>query len=287
VDKGRFQKLAEKLGLPVPPGRVLEAGSAAGGIKLPFPCIVKPLRKSARWTAVTRGRKAIRVESPNMLGALFPILGQADVPIIVQSLIPGPETAIESYHVYVDERGATVAEFTGRKIRTWPAECGDSSALTISDAPDVARAGRDVVKRLKLRGVAKLDFKRAPDGALYLLEVNARFTLWHHLAARAGLNIPALVYGDLLGLPRPAIQPAKVGATWCKLWTDRAAARHAGVPFLTWLAWALRCDALSAFAWSDPMPLLGAVLHRVRERLRPAVRSEQFGRLIPHSVATR
>jgi predicted ATP-grasp superfamily ATP-dependent carboligase len=146
---------------------------------------VKPLRRGAAWTALAGGHKALRVESAAALRAWWPRLATLGAPLLVQALIDGPETAIESYHCYVDGRGATVAEFTGRKIRTWPLDCGDSSALTISDAPDVAQAGRAAVKKLKLRGVAKLDFKRAPDGALFLLEVNARFTLWHHLAARA------------------------------------------------------------------------------------------------------
>src|SRR2546428_7597212 len=45
--------------------------------------------------------------------------------------------------VYVDQRGDTVAEFTGRKLRTWPTSCGFSTALLTSDAPDVVAVGRD------------------------------------------------------------------------------------------------------------------------------------------------
>lgn len=284
VDKTRFQVLAERLKLPVPPARLADPAREAMPGDVVYPAIVKPLRRAAGWAAVARGHKALRVDTPLALRELWPSLAALEMPVLVQALVDGPETEIESYHVYVDERGATAAEFTGRKIRTWPVQYGDSSALTISDAPDVAAAGRDAVKRLKLRGVAKLDFKRAADGRLYLLEVNARFTLWHHLAARAGLNIPALVYGDLLGLPRPDARPARAGATWCKVWTDRAAARESGVPFHRWLAWTLRCDALSAFAWDDPMPLLGAGAQRLRARLRP-VSPEPAVRLVPDTVA--
>ena len=74
--------------------------------------------------------------------------------------------------------------------------------------------GRDIVERLKLFGVAKLDFKRDGAGKLHLLEINPRFTLWHHAAAVAGLNIPALVYADLTGTPRPAATRAKTGVRW-------------------------------------------------------------------------
>ena len=67
-----------------------------------------------------------------------------------------------------------------------------------------------------LTGVAKLDFKRDRSGKLHLFEINPRFTLWHHAAAIAGVNIPALVYADLTGAPWPAdayylINPGTVG----------------------------------------------------------------------------
>jgi len=273
VDKCRFQALAQRLDLPVPPARALDPRTEPVPLDLRFPLALKPLvRRGDRWDGIGAGAKALRLETPVTLVALWPRLAAAAVPVLLQQLIPGPETRVESYHVYVDERGETVADFTGRKIRTWPPAYGDSTALVITDAPDVAALGRDVVGRLGLRGVAKLDFKRAPDGRLYLLEINPRFTLWHHLGARAGVNIPALVYADLVGLPRPRVAQARAGVRWCRPWRDVAAARAAGVPFRTWLPWALRCEAKRVVAWDDPLPLLGAVLWRGVSRLLHAAR---------------
>ena len=110
---------------------------------------------------------------------------------------------------------------------------GHTTALEITDAADVRRQGRDIVERLALTGVAKLDFKRDPQGNLRLLEINPRFNLWHHPGALAGVNIPALVYADLAGLPRPPAMPAKAGVRWCRLWKDFPAARAAGMPLTT------------------------------------------------------
>ncbi len=269
VDKCRFQALAQRVGLPVPPGRALDPGTEPVPLDLRFPLLLKPLvRRSDRWDGIGEGAKALRLETPGTLAALWPRLAAASVPVLLQELIPGPETRIESYHVYVDDSGETVGEFTGRKIRTWPPAYGDSTALVITDAPDVAELGRELVRRLGLRGVAKLDFKRAPDGRLLLFEINPRFTLWHHLGARAGVNIPALVYGDLVGLPRPRVPQARAGVRWCRPWRDVTAARTAGVPFLKWLPWALSCEAKRTVAWDDPMPLLGAILWRGTSWLR-------------------
>ena len=113
------------------------------------------------------------------------------------------------------------------------------------------------------RGGAKLDFKRDQAGALHLLEINPRFTLWHHPAAVAGVNIPALVYADLTGTPRPATTPAKAGVRWCRAWKDLPAARASGVPLTTWLPWVVSCEAKSTLSWNDPMPVVRSTLYRL------------------------
>src|SRR4029077_7051936 len=120
---------------------------------------------------------------------------------------------------------------------------------------------------------AKLDFKRGPTGRLYLLEINPRFTLWHHPAALAGGNVPALVDGELAGLPPPAARRAHPGVRWCKIWHDAPAARSAGMPFFRWLPWALRCEAKSALSWDDPLPLLGAAAWAAARRIAASLRA--------------
>ena len=271
VDKGRFQALARRLDLPVPAARVLDPSVDPVPLDVQFPVALKPIvRRGDQWTPIGGAAKALRLDSPLALVSYWPRLAAAGIPVLLQQLIPGPETCIESYHVYVDDHGETVGEFTGRKIRTWPPAYGDSTALVITDAPEVTTLGRDLVRKLGLRGVAKFDFKRAPDGRLYLLEVNPRFTLWHHLGASAGVNIPALVYADLAGLPRARVQTARAGVRWCKPWGDVAAARAAGIPFLRWLPWALRCEVKRIVAWDDPMPLIRGTLWRVSSRAFPS-----------------
>lgn len=209
------------------------------------------------------------MDSTHQLRRLWPRLADAGQEVLVQELVPGPESAVESYHAYVDAEGLVAGEFTGRKIRTYPLDYGLSCSVAISHAPDAMALGREVVSRLGLTGVLKVDFKRDPRGGLHVLEVNPRFTLWSHLGARAGVNLPALVYADLAGLPRPRVGEPKAGARWCSLDGDRRAARESGVPFWVWLPWAMRSDALANFTWSDPMPLLrGALLPRLARRRR-------------------
>jgi D-aspartate ligase len=269
ADKARFQRLARELDLPVPNTCHLrtDAGQSAADIGLRFPVILKPLTRHDRdrpWVGVAGNAKALRVESPAALLQLWPRLSNMKTDFLAQELVPGPETAIESYHVYVDEGGAIAGEFAGKKVRTLPVEYGHSTALMITDTRDVLELGRRLVQRIALRGVAKLDFKRAPSGKLYLLEINPRFTLWNHLGAIAGVNIPAMVYADLVGRPRPAAARAQAGMKWCSLWQDARAAKAWGVPLHHWIPWVWQCEVKSEFAWDDPMPLLrGKIMARV------------------------
>lgn len=285
VDKARFQRLAQERALPVPRTRTLHPtpGSQPPDLDLRYPLIIKPLTRRESWAAIERWGKALALERAQDLDALWPRLTAAGIDLLAQELIPGPESAIESYHVYVDAQGEVAGEFTGRKIRTFPATYGHSTALTLTDirtqGADVAALGRDVAARIGLRGVAKFDFKRAPDGRLYLLEINPRFNLWHHLGAVAGVNLPALVYADLTGLGRPRVDVARAGACWCRLKEDRLAAREAGWSTLSWLLWAARCEARSVHA-DDPMPFLKPrlqrllrTLPRMRRVARPSVKT--------------
>ncbi|GLR79988.1 ATP-grasp domain-containing protein (plasmid) [Azospirillum oryzae] len=276
VDKGRFQALAERLDLPVPRTRRLSPlpGGEAPDLDLRYPVIVKPLTRRPPWDEIEGLGKAIRLDGDDELRALWPRLIAVGIDLLAQELIPGPETRIESHHVYIDADGAVAGEFTGRKIRTYPVDYGHSTALTITDidggGADVAALGREIAARIGLKGVAKFDFKRDPDGRLHLLEINPRFNLWHHLGAVAGVNLPAMVQADLTGRPRPDPRPgpakARPGACWCHISKDRLAARDSGVPTARWLAWVARCEA-KAITPDDPMPFLRPKLDRLLARV--------------------
>jgi D-aspartate ligase len=271
IDKTRFAGLAERRGLPVPRSQVLDPVPASDAPDLPleFPVILKPLtRRDVIWRPLAGDAKALRVESQQQLRDIWPRLAGGGFGLIAQELIPGGEERIESYHVYVDERGEVAGEFTGRKVRTWPREYGHTTALEVTDVGDVYEIGRHCVERLGLKGVAKLDFKRTPSGELLLLEVNARFNLWHLPGAVAGMNLPALVYADLVGLPRPRAERPRCCVRWSVPWDDLSAARAGRVSLARWAAWQLRCQTRHVLSLDDPMPFLrGLVQPRVERRL--------------------
>jgi predicted ATP-grasp superfamily ATP-dependent carboligase len=255
TDKARFARLCARLALPAPRTLTLPDGGADGGAGraagLRFPVVVKPATHQER---LGLAGKAARVGSPGELAVLEQRAERAGLRLLVQEMVPGPETRVESYHAYVDAAGV-VAEFTGEKVRTKPAEFGWSTRLRISDSADVRTVGRAVVEAIGLRGVCKIDLKRDDDGRLWLLEINPRFTLWHNPGAAAGVNLPALVYADLTGAPRPTIGPVRAGVTW----TDPFR-RHPDEPVRTWLRAVVASDTRPTGQWSDPLPLVRRIV---------------------------
>ena len=283
VDKIRFRDLAERAQLPVPRTQLLYSESAWMDVDLSFPFIIKPLlRSQPLWAPLAGMSKAVRINSAAELEEFRARNAAAEIDLLAQELVDGPESSIESYQVYVDEGGKIAGEFTGRKIRTHPKTFGHSCSLEIADLPDTRELGRRLARKLKLRGVAEFEFKRAPDGELFLLEVNSRFNLWHHVGAAAGVNIPAIVYADLIGQPRPEAKPAREGVRWLRPWQDFLSSRADGVPLMNWLRWAADCEVKRGLSWDDPIAPLAGAAWRTGANLinlihpRPAVGREAF-----------
>ncbi|MGQ0573016.1 MAG: carboxylate--amine ligase [Pseudonocardia sp.] len=270
VDKERFRALATRAELPVPPSRELPAGTDVDSdLGLPFPVIVKPNSHRDFRRVLDRNAKAVHATTPEELRAIRVRAREADVDCVVQALVPGPESRIESYHAFVDESGAVVAEFTGEKLRTDPPAYGQSTAVRVGLRDDVLEAGRRVLSAIGMcSGVAKVDFKRDPDGRLWLLEINPRFSLWHHPGAVAGINLPAEVYAHLVGRPLPGPRPFRTGVSWCDLRGDRRALRAVGAPITSYLRSLAATSTWNFGARTDPMPLLrGVVLPALHRRL--------------------
>jgi predicted ATP-grasp superfamily ATP-dependent carboligase len=280
VDKRSFAELARARGLPTPPTVTwAEAGSAAEiARRLAPPWILKPSchlgwRTSAPCLDLGVGPvKALRAETEDELVRAVARMEAFSADFVVQERIPGGEGCVQSFHAYVDARGRVLGSFEGRKIRTYPRSAGTSTYLEIVDAPELARAGRDVIERLGLTGPVKLDFKRDPrTGRHHLLEVNPRFSLWNHLGAAAGVNLPLLAYADLTGAPPGPSRPARTGIRWLSLGDDVRTFvrgyRPAGELGVTaWLASLRGPKVYDVFAWDDVSPFVMNAARALRRR---------------------
>lgn len=297
VDKQRFHNRAVALGLPVPRTVFGRAGVEEAPIgSASFPAVVKPVvrqQPKSSWRPVARGAKAILVGDAAELRSTWnrpELWGRL---LAVQELIPGPETQVVSYHTYIDTDGRVIGEFTGRKIRTRPTAYGLSTAVEITDDSGVRTAGLKALRAFAFTGVAKVDLKLGPDGSLYVLEINARCSLWNHPGALAGVNIPAAMYRRLTDGNVPELPRARPGVTWCQLWGDSLAARSHGVGVADWVRFVRQSEARRAMHKDDPGAAMGVVSYGARLGLRkfvggtaPSVGGDRTSRTDPAKTRT-
>ena len=277
--KQLFQAFAERRGLPVP--RRLEWDELAD---FDAPVLVKPKQKT-HWDSSAVHRQLFQgAGKARVFPAGRALLGDALATTLrdelaLQEYIPGDDRTLWSFHGFADEQGELLAWFIGRKIRTYPPLTGDSSYLELAHDAALAALGRELVRRIGLKGVFKMDFKRhAASGRFYLLEVNARFNLWHYLGAKGGVNLAQVAYEYVTRGERCAPLQPPARYRWLAPRLDylayRSLAGRGELSAARWLAsLAGARKVYDLFAWTDPMPFLFVLwdevkhLPRLRHRL--------------------
>jgi D-aspartate ligase len=273
IDKERFELFARRRGLPAP--RRLAWEELEGWYA---PVLVKPKVKtgyehSAIFQRLFAGVGKARMFASGPEITAMPLARQLRHELLFQEYVPGGDRDLWSFHGYGDESGALLASFIGRKIRTYPALIGQSSYLELAHDPSVAFLGRHIAARVPLKGIFKIDLKHdALTGAWRVLEINARFNLWHHLAARNGLNLPRIAYDYLVYGRRPALAGYRTTHRWLALRADyrayRDLAARGELGAVAWLrSLAEAPKVYDVFSWTDPVPFFKHCTQQARVRV--------------------
>ncbi len=277
LEKDRFDALGRERGLPLPRSLSWE-GSGPGSVAAHRrPVLVKPRDKSDWHESILHARlfahdgKALVFEDGPAARA-HPLVARHHELLLFQDYVEGDDAELWSFHGVADEAGRVLASFVGRKIRTYPPVTGESAFVEMAHNPDLESVGRDVVARVPLRGIFKMDFKRNPrDGSYHLLEVNARYNLWNYLGAANGANLMAAAYDYLVYGRRPAPKPYATTRRWIHLGLDfrayRALASQGRLGFADWVASLVAKPRVHhVFSWRDPGPLLSIATRPFRRR---------------------
>jgi predicted ATP-grasp superfamily ATP-dependent carboligase len=258
-DKRNTYRRATELGIPVPrmwrPGDEEQARAIDGTP----PFVIKPAIKEQFLHAT--GRKAWRADTHVELVACVRsaarLVGPSEV--LVQELVPGDGECQLAFCAFCKGRGAP-ARMVVRRLRQHPVEFGRASTFveTAHDA-EVEELSMRFLSAIDYYGLVEVEYKRdARDGALKLLDVNARTWGYHSLGQRAGVDFPYILYADQVGLPMPRELRAPAGVSWVRLVTDVPTAMseitarrlNAGA-YLRSLASA---DTEAVFTRDDPLP---------------------------------
>lgn len=210
VDKRATLGAAERLGIPVPPGRTVDTleDAEAAVDDLGLPVVVK-----AAFSWVDGGPSPWRA-SPALARtretALSEIraLNEGGVAALVQRWLSGSRDAVS---VFIAD-GVVWARLAVRAMRTTPL-VGGSAVMreTISMPDDIGPAAEALVRELRLEGFAQVEWRRDGDGRAFLMEVNPRLNASTEVSIRGGVNVPVLLYRWAAGEPLRPVPTYRAG----------------------------------------------------------------------------
>jgi predicted ATP-grasp superfamily ATP-dependent carboligase len=277
----RFQyEYAAEIGVPVPLTFSPESKQDLRRIaaSLSYPCIVKPCyphlwRNHRQQLAMGNWAKAMQVDTPDQLDAVYGQMGAGAVDLLVQERIEGEESRLYSIYLYLNAESEPLASFVLQKRRQWPPVYGNGSYSMSCRQDEALDLSLKLLKGLRYRGLANVEFKHDPkDGKFKLIEVNLRCGNRIGLAIDCGIDIPHIAYQDMLGEPVVAAHCYEAGAAWIDLLRDLAGFPHyratENLTLWTWArsAWAAKSHAY--FAVDDPLPWFAHLLRTAKVVLR-------------------
>ena len=209
ADKGNLMKLANTLDIPTPATQFLASSAELATATLTYPLVIKPclskILARSRWIATS----VKIIHSPeDMEKTLATELYLKTYPFMIQEFIPGTGAGI--FCLY--QHGKPTAFFAHRRLREKPPQGGISVLSQSAETdPTLKLYAEKLLAAANWHGAAMVEFRVAPDGAAYLMEVNTRFWGSLQLAIDSGIDFPALMVSNELGLALPVPTSYKVG----------------------------------------------------------------------------
>jgi D-aspartate ligase len=275
IDKRETYRLAASVGVPTPrtltPRTPEDVEQAIEEIGLPV--LVKP---SHSHLFVSKfGRKMIEAAEASEVRTAFELAEGADLEVMLQEIIPGPDSAGVNYNSYMVD-GRAVAEFTARKVRNSPSRWGSPRVAVGERVEEVMEPGRRLLSAMGFAGFSCVEWKcDERDGVFKLMEVNGRHNLSSMLAVRSGVDFPWIEYRHRLDgvLPDP-IEGFEEGRYWIDILRDVGTTfrewRTEGYSLAEYARPYLRRHVHAHWSWTDPVPMFVRFWDAIRHGRRAA-----------------
>lgn len=275
MDKDSFYRLCETHGVAYPrlwSGQKDQVSALAEQVA--FPCMIKPALIQ-RLKDQMRGKKGWIARDEREYQAQIAKLPPEAGTLLGQEIVPGPESDITLWCGYLSD-GAVLNGFTARKLRQFPPGFGSASLAQSHPEPESTQIAVRLLQKLGYRGVASAEFKRDPKtGALKIIEINVRPSLWFSLTTAAGRQVVLSAYRDLAGLSQIEEHAQIQGVRWCygvkDLYSRIFYARNPGFilpsPDVR-TAGPAKARTYAVFAWGDPLPAVAELWNFARKALR-------------------
>lgn len=215
-------------------------------------------------------RKSLRPEGRAAMLRAVREYGRQGHELMLQEYIPGPASNSYLMDGFIDRHGELKGLFVRRRLRQYPTDFGNSSAVRSVERSATTEAEQTLIPMLRAvryRGIFNAEFKRDPrDGVFKLLEVNGRTWLYAEFASLCGFNALEMAWQDAQELEVEPLHGYTVGSTVIHPYYDifaglelraRGEARARDVLG----SWVGAHQLL--FAWDDPRPSMLAASHTV------------------------
>jgi predicted ATP-grasp superfamily ATP-dependent carboligase len=268
MDKDVFYQLCERHGVVYPTlwSAAVESADQYRD-QIAYPSMIKPARIQDV-KHLMAGQKGWIVKNTAEFDATLQRIPFKDGTILMQEIVPGPESNITLWCGYLDANGEVRQRFTARKLRQYPAGFGSASLVQSETCSETAKIAEGLLCAMGYRGIAAAEFKRHPEtGTLKIIEVNPRPSLWFSLSTKAGVPLIETAVSEACGKPLPAFRKQADGMLWRYASKDLASRvfylRNRNFvlpePDLTRMTQVVgRADVSGA--WDDPAPAAGEVI---------------------------
>jgi protein-tyrosine-phosphatase/predicted ATP-grasp superfamily ATP-dependent carboligase len=292
LEKNSTLDAARSLGLDMPATYDLQNRDSYASTRstLAFPLVAKPKNHSGR------GGVRIRyIADAAALEALIREEPQFSATYLVQQFVAGSGVGV----AVLMQDGVPKATFVHRRVKELPA-AGGVSVVSEGIPPEPALVEKAValLRAVAWEGVAFVEFRRAPDGTDWLMEINGRYWGTLSTAIAAGVDFPYYQWQSVHGI---ALEPERSYATGVRVrWTRGAILRLRERLFERPGFGTVRRDSreelrsfwsdfsppVKSALWSsrDPIPAMVDVLPALRRFFGSALRAA-LKRLVPSRLA--
>jgi predicted ATP-grasp superfamily ATP-dependent carboligase len=263
-DKRLTYQLAERIGIPIPRTFYPQNVDELERLDMEFPVIIKPAIRD-NFLEKT-GKKAVPVRNQMQLVQEYlkavTIIDSSE--IMIQEQIPGGADNLYSFgSLYIDNQ--VLGKVIARRARQRPPDFGRNTTYAETVCiPELEEMATELLSAMGYYGVSEVEFMWDPRDRKYkLIEMNARFWAWHTLAIAAGVDLPYLLYLNMLGT-RVQVNGFKTGVKWFRLITDLPTS------LVQMAKGKMRPDAylrtwkgektFATLSWSDPLPFLAEMV---------------------------
>ena len=209
LDKTNLEQFCINVGLNYPKTRYIQSIESAENNfnTLKFPIILKPAKPLSSFKTLIAYDELQAQKIVNN--------HNQDLPLLVQEYISGGDTELY-FCALTLQHGKIVQSMVGQKLASYPPARGQTTIAQTTESSEAIALTARFFSQFSLSGPVSLEFKKAPDGSLWVIEPTVgRTDFWSELCIQAGFNQPYQEF--LITLDQPMVKPKEIRDT---VWFD-------------------------------------------------------------------